>query len=140
MQDGRLDQETLSTMIGAGDVDTVLVVFPDLQGRLMGKRVTGHFFLDEVLAAGVEACTYLLAVDIDMDPAPRVPLRQLGTRATATSCSGPTSPPCALSAGSRRPRWCFATWQTRRPVSRSRCRPGGSSSARSSAPPPPGTR
>ena len=70
MQDGRLDQETLSEMIGAGDVDTVLVVFPDLQGRLMGKRVTGHFFLDDVLAAGVEACNYLLAVDIDMDPLP----------------------------------------------------------------------
>ena len=26
-------------------IDTVLVVFPDLQGRLVGKRVTGHFFL-----------------------------------------------------------------------------------------------
>ena len=37
MQHGRLDQETLTTMIGAGDVDTVLVVFPDLQGRLMGS-------------------------------------------------------------------------------------------------------
>jgi glutamine synthetase len=70
MQHGRLDQETLSAMIGAGDVDTVLVVFPDLQGRLMGKRVTGHFFVDDVLAEGVEACTYLLAVDIDMDPLP----------------------------------------------------------------------
>ena len=70
MQHGRLDQETLSAMIGSGDIDTVLVVFPDLQGRLMGKRVTGHFFIDDVLAAGVEACTYLLAVDIDMDPLP----------------------------------------------------------------------
>ena len=70
MQDGRLDQETLAAMIGDGTVDTVLVVFPDLQGRLMGKRVTGHFFLDDVLAEGVEACSYLLAVDIDMDPLP----------------------------------------------------------------------
>jgi glutamine synthetase len=72
MQRGRLDRETLSVMIDAGDVDTVLVVFPDLQGRLMGKRVTGHFFLDDVLAdgGGVEACTYLLAVDVDMDPLP----------------------------------------------------------------------
>ena len=72
MQGGRLDRESLTVMIDAGDVDTVLVVFPDLQGRLMGKRVTGHFFLDDVLAAGggVEACTYLLAVDIDMDPLP----------------------------------------------------------------------
>ena len=72
MQGGRLDRESLTVMIGAGDVDTVLVVFPDLQGRLMGKRVTGHFLLDDVLATGggVEACTYLLAVDVDMDPLP----------------------------------------------------------------------
>jgi glutamine synthetase len=70
MDQGRLDQQSLGAMIGAGDIDTVLVVFPDLQGRLMGKRVTGHFFLDDVLAEGVEACTYLLAVDIDMDPLP----------------------------------------------------------------------
>ena len=72
MQGGRRDRESLTVMIDAGDVDTVLVVFPDLQGRLLGKRVTGHFLLDDVLAAGggVEACTCLLAVDVDMDPLP----------------------------------------------------------------------
>ena len=55
-----------------GTVDTVLTVFPDLQGRLMGKRVTGHFFVDEVLEGegGVHACNYLLAVDVDMTPLP----------------------------------------------------------------------
>jgi glutamine synthetase len=36
----------------------------------MGKRVTGHFFLDHVAAHGVEACTYLLAVDVDMTVLP----------------------------------------------------------------------
>ena len=51
-----------------GDVDTVLVVFPDLQGRLMGKRVTGHFFVDEVAHEGIHACNYLLAVDVEMNP------------------------------------------------------------------------
>src|SRR5215210_187233 len=58
--------------IGTGDVDTVLTVFPDLQGRLMGKRVTGHYFLDQVLAGegAVHACNYLLAVDVDMTPLP----------------------------------------------------------------------
>ena len=70
MEGGRLTLEQLETMITGGDVDTVLVVFPDLQGRLMGKRVTGHFFVDDVAAHGVEACTYLLAVDVDMTVLP----------------------------------------------------------------------
>ena len=67
-----LQRQGLEQKIRAGDVDTVLVVFPDLQGRLIGKRVTGHFFLDDVLggAGGVEACNYLLAVDVDMEPLP----------------------------------------------------------------------
>jgi len=68
--DGRLDVDTLDRLIADGDVDTVLVCFPDLQGRLVGKRVTGHFFRDHVLADGIEACNYLLAVDIDMTPLP----------------------------------------------------------------------
>jgi len=65
-----LDAKELDADIRAGEIDTVLVVFPDLQGRLMGKRVTGHFFLDEVLGNGVEACNYLLALDVDMEPLP----------------------------------------------------------------------
>jgi glutamine synthetase len=61
----------IAALIANGDVDTVLTVFPDLQGRLVGKRVTGHFFLDEVLGGdGVHACDYLLAVDVDMTPLP----------------------------------------------------------------------
>ena len=52
------------------EIDTVLVVFPDLQGRLMGKRVTGRFFRDHVLDGSIEACNYLLAVDVDMTPLP----------------------------------------------------------------------
>jgi len=66
-----LSHETLEQLIHAGDVDTVLVVFPDLQGRLMGKRVTGSFYLDHVGGPdGIEACNYLLAVDVDMTPLP----------------------------------------------------------------------
>ncbi len=69
--------EELREQIGRGEIDTVVVAFPDLQGRLMGKRVTGHFFLDRVLAGGedrglhgIEACNYLLAVDVEMTPVP----------------------------------------------------------------------
>jgi len=70
MQRVTLDVGQLRAMIGSGDIDTVLVVFPDLQGRFMGKRVTGHFFLDAVIEGSIEACDYLLAVDVDMTPLP----------------------------------------------------------------------
>jgi len=62
--------DALREHIGSGNVDTVLVAFPDLQGRLMGKRVTGHYFLDHVEGEGIEACNYLLAVDVEMTPVP----------------------------------------------------------------------
>jgi glutamine synthetase len=67
---GMLDTRELERLIKADELDTVLVVFPDHQGRLVGKRVTGHFFLDHVLADGIEACNYLLAVDVDMTVLP----------------------------------------------------------------------
>ncbi len=62
--------ETLPHQIRSGDVDTVVVAFPDLQGRPVGKRVTGTFFLDHVQDHGIEVCDYLLTVDVDMDPLP----------------------------------------------------------------------
>ena len=66
---GMLDLETLTRRVEAGEIDTVLVCFPDVQGRLMGKRVTGHFFLDSV-AEETHACNYLLTVDMEMEPVP----------------------------------------------------------------------
>lgn len=56
--------------IERGEVETVLAVFPDMYGRLMGKRITGHFFLDHVADGGMHACDYLLACDMEMDPVP----------------------------------------------------------------------
>ena len=50
-----------------GRVDTVLVVFTDMQGRLQGKRVHARYFLDEVAGHGMEGCNYLLAVDVEMN-------------------------------------------------------------------------
>lgn len=72
MQTGRLDAGKLEDLVRAGEVDTVLMVFPDQQGRFMGKRVTGHFFLDNVLGGegSIHACNYLLAVDMEMAPLP----------------------------------------------------------------------
>ena len=59
--------EELRRRIGAGDVDTVVVAFTDMQGRLQGKRLHAEYFVDVVLAHGTEGCNYLLAVDIDMN-------------------------------------------------------------------------
>ena len=47
------------------------MVFPDLQGRLVGKRTTGRFFLEHVAdAEGTENCDYLIACDMDNNPVP----------------------------------------------------------------------
>ncbi|MEK7701735.1 MAG: glutamine synthetase, partial [candidate division NC10 bacterium] len=56
---GRLDPKQLEQSIRRGDIDTVLTVFPDGVGRLMGKRVVGRFFLDHVAGEGAHACIYL---------------------------------------------------------------------------------
>ena len=53
-----------------GAIDTVIAAIPDMYGRLMGKRFTAHFFLDEVAAHGMEACDYLLGCDVEMEPQP----------------------------------------------------------------------
>lgn len=68
---GNLDKERLERLVSDGEIDTVLVVFPDMQGRFMGKRVMGEFFLKDILSGeGMHACNYLLTVDVDMEPLP----------------------------------------------------------------------
>lgn len=62
-----LSVEELRILVEAGDIDTVVLAFPDMQGRLQGKRFAAAFFLDEVLEHGTEGCNYLLAVDTDMN-------------------------------------------------------------------------
>ena len=57
----------LERMVAAGEVDTVILAFADMQGRLVGKRVSGRDFVDEFAAHGAECCNYLLAVDVDMN-------------------------------------------------------------------------
>jgi glutamine synthetase len=64
---GLLTVEQLRAEVEAGSIDTVLIALPDMQGRLQGKRLTGRFFVDEVLEHGTEGCNYLLAVDVEMN-------------------------------------------------------------------------
>lgn len=67
---GMLSEAELRAAVDNGEIDTVLTVFPDLYGRLVGKRIAAHFFCEEVLSAGMHACDYLLACDMEMDPVP----------------------------------------------------------------------
>ncbi|MFI7385679.1 glutamine synthetase family protein [Streptomyces sp. NPDC049813] len=62
-----LSVEALHALVAGGEVDTVVLAFPDMQGRLQGKRFAARFFLDEVLEHGTEGCNYLLAVDAEMN-------------------------------------------------------------------------
>jgi glutamine synthetase len=59
----------LTKDIAAGTIDTVLVAFPDMQGRLIGKRLQAEYFL-ETANDETHGCDYLLADDIDMEPVP----------------------------------------------------------------------
>src|SRR6478736_2848020 len=65
-----VSREDLERDIRGGEIDTVLMCFPDLQGRLTGKRTTGRFFLESVAEAGTENCDYLIACDMDNNPVP----------------------------------------------------------------------
>ncbi|KMS66916.1 glutamine synthetase [Streptomyces viridochromogenes] len=62
-----LSVEELHALVAGGEIDTVVLAFPDMQGRLQGKRFAARFFLDEVLHHGTEGCNYLLAVDTEMN-------------------------------------------------------------------------
>src|SRR5262249_10319914 len=67
---GRLDLRALEALVRGGEIDTVLTVFPDGYGRLMGKRVVARHFLEHVARDGVHACVYLFTVDMEMEPLP----------------------------------------------------------------------
>ena len=62
--------EELRSEVESGAIDTVVVAFTDMQGRLMGKRLHGEFFVEEAAEHGIEGCDYLLALEMEMDPVP----------------------------------------------------------------------
>lgn len=53
-----------------GSIENVVMGFPDMYGRMMGKRFDADFFLDSAAADGTHACDYLLACDMEMVPIP----------------------------------------------------------------------
>ncbi|ARF54494.1 glutamine synthetase family protein [Streptomyces gilvosporeus] len=62
-----LSVEELRALVDTGEIDTVVLAFTDMQGRLQGKRFAARYFLDTVLDHGTEGCNYLLAVDVDLN-------------------------------------------------------------------------
>ncbi|MGH3577431.1 MAG: glutamine synthetase, partial [Mycobacterium sp.] len=69
----------LEQLVAAGHVDTVIVAFTDMQGRLMGKRISARHFADEVAERGAECCSYLLAVDVEMNTVAGYPMSNWDT-------------------------------------------------------------
>ena len=66
-----LSYAELEDLVATGDIDTVVVAFTDMQGRLLGKRLHAEFFVEEMGAGHpVEGCNYLLALEMEMDPVP----------------------------------------------------------------------
>jgi glutamine synthetase len=64
-----LKYDELKELVAGGEIDTVIVAFTDMQGRLMGKRLHGEFFIEEIDGGhDVEGCNYLLALDMEMNP------------------------------------------------------------------------
>ena len=66
-QRGMLTMERLRVEASEDKIDTVVLAFTDMQGRLQGKRLSAEFFLEEVAQHYSEGCNYLLAVDVDMN-------------------------------------------------------------------------
>jgi glutamine synthetase len=62
---GLLSFEDLKAQVEAGAIDTVLTCFPDMQGRLMGKRFHAVNFVEAAFKE-THCCTYLLATDLEM--------------------------------------------------------------------------
>jgi glutamine synthetase len=63
-----MNLKQLTTQIRSGAIDTVIAAVPDICGRLVGKRFAGKYFLDSIAKHGTHACSYLLTVNIEMDP------------------------------------------------------------------------
>ena len=63
--------DELRAAVAAGEIDTVVAAFTDMQGRLLGKRLDADYFMESAAdGEAIEGCNYLLTVDMEMDPVP----------------------------------------------------------------------
>ena len=62
---GNLSHQALKEKVASGQIDTVITVIPDMQGRLMGKRFQAEFFVESAWEE-THCCNYLVATDLEM--------------------------------------------------------------------------
>ena len=62
---GNLTVAELQSLVDDKTIDTVIIAFTDMQGRLIGKRASARLFMEELAEHGAECCNYLLAVDVE---------------------------------------------------------------------------
>ncbi len=62
---GAMTFDELKQAVTDREIDTVLAVQVDMQGRLMGKRFHANFFIDSAYEE-THSCNYLLATDLEM--------------------------------------------------------------------------
>jgi glutamine synthetase len=73
-QTGMLSLTELTDLVDKREVDTVIIAFTDMQGRLVGKRASARLFLEDIAEHGAECCNYLLAVDVEMNTVDGYPM------------------------------------------------------------------
>jgi glutamine synthetase len=71
---GMLTVADLQKLVDKREVDTVIIAFTDMQGRLVGKRASARLFLEDLAEHGAECCNYLLAVDVEMNTVDGYPM------------------------------------------------------------------
>jgi glutamine synthetase len=64
---GLLTVEELERAMKHGEIDNLMIAIVDMQGRLMGKRLTADYCLRGALRKGTHFCTYLLGTDMAMN-------------------------------------------------------------------------
>lgn len=61
-----MSQAELRQAMSQGAIDTLVIAICDMQGRLMGKRLTAEHALHGALDHGTHFCKYLLGTDMEM--------------------------------------------------------------------------
>jgi len=64
---GSITLPELEQAMRDGEIDTLIIAICDMQGRLMGKRLTADYCLRAGIGNGTHFCTYLLGTDMAMN-------------------------------------------------------------------------
>lgn len=64
---GLISADELRQLVAEGRITTIINAICDMQGRLMGKRMSADFFVEHCLEHGTHFCVYLLGTDMEMN-------------------------------------------------------------------------